>query len=176
MELRTAITLIKKGLTRTNEPQVWADLGAGTGLFTTALSTLLPDGSTIYAIDKDRKAINNVSIPSQKILLNKIAMDFLIHPLETELLDGMLMANSLHFVSDKLSFLQKVKRNLKPSAKIVFIEYDTEKSNAWVPYPITYQSLEDLARILGAVSVEKIGSTPSKYNEATIYSALFSFN
>jgi ubiquinone/menaquinone biosynthesis C-methylase UbiE len=168
--------LIKKCVTRTNEAQAWADLGAGTGLFTTALSTLLPDGSTIYAIDKDRRAINNVSIPSQKIVLKKIAMDFVYHPLETEHLDGTLMANSLHFVSNKLSFLQKVKQNLKPSAKIVLIEYDTEKSNVWVPYPITYQSLESLAHRLGAISVEKIGSTPSKYNEATIYSALLSFD
>jgi ubiquinone/menaquinone biosynthesis C-methylase UbiE len=168
--------LIKNGLTRTKETQVWADLGAGTGLFTTALSTLLPDGSTIYAIDKDRKAINDISVPSQKIILKKIAMDFVNHPLETEHLDGILMANSLHFVSNKLSFLQKVKRNLKPSAKIVFIEYDTEKANEWVPYPITYQSVVDLAHNLGAISVEKIASTPSKYNKATIFSALLSFS
>lgn len=175
MEINTAIALIKKGVTRSKEPQVWADLGAGNGLFTIALSTLLADGSTIYAIDKDQKAINNISIPPRKVLLKKIAMNFVNNPLETEYLDGILMANALHFVSDKLSFLQKIKRNLKPSGKIVLIEYDTEKPNAWVPYPITYPSLENLANNAGAVSIEKIGSTPSKYNEATIYSAFLSF-
>lgn len=175
MELSTAITLIKNGVPRSKEAQVWADLGAGSGLFTTALSTLLPDGSTIYAIDKDRKAMSHIDIPSLKVVVKKIAMDFVNDPLETEQLDGILLANALHFVSNKLSFLKKVKQSLKPSAKIVIIEYDREESNSWVPYPITYHSLESLAHDVGAVSIEKIGSTPSKYNEATIYSALLSF-
>jgi len=176
MELSTAITLIKKGVTRSKEAQVWADLGAGTGLFTMALSTLLPDGSTIYAVDKDRNAMGNIVIPSHKVILKKIAMDFVNDPLETEHLDGLLMANALHFVSDKLSFLKKVKKTLKPSAKILIIEYDREKSNPWVPYPISHRSLEQLAHDLENASIEKIGSTPSKYNEANIYSALLSFN
>ena len=176
MELSTAITLIKKGVTGTKQAQVWADLGAGTGLFTTALSTLLPDGSTIYAIDRDQKAIENIVIPSHKMILKRIAMNFVNDPLETEHLDGLLMANALHFVSDKLSFLKKVKQTLKPSAKFLIIEYDREKSNPWVPYPISYRSLEQLANNLGAASIEKIGSTPSQYNEANIYSALLAFS
>ncbi len=174
MELSTAITLIKKGVTESKEAQVWADLGAGTGLFTTALSTLLPDGSTIYAIDKDRNAISNIVIPSHKVILKKIAMDFVNDPLETEHLDGLLMANALHFVNDKLSFLKKVRQNLKSPAKILIIEYDSEKSNPWVPYPVSYRTLEHLAHDLKNGSIEKIGSTPSKY-EANIYSALLSF-
>ena len=35
----------------------WADLGAGTGNFTWALRDLLDPTGTIYAIDRDRKAI-----------------------------------------------------------------------------------------------------------------------
>ena len=176
MELSTAITLIKKGVTGSKEAQVWADLGAGTGLFTTALSTLLPDGSTIYAIDKDRNAIANIVISSHTVILKKIAMDFVGDQLETEHLDGLLMANALHFVSNKLSFLKKVKQTLKPSAKILIVEYDREKSNPWVPYPISYRSMEHLAHELEVASIEKIGSTPSKYHEANIYSALLTFN
>ena len=175
MELNTAVTLIKKGVGTSNASQVWADLGAGTGLFSIALSTLLPEGSTIYAIDKDRKAVEGIVIPSQGIELKKIAMDFLNDPLETELLDGILMANALHFVHDKLSFFKKVKQILKPSAKIVIVEYDREKSNTWVPYPISYLSLERLSHDLGVESIDKIGSTPSKYHGANIYSALLSF-
>ena len=175
MELSTAVTLIKEGVTRSREAQVWADLGAGTGLFTMALSTLLPDGSTIYAIDKDRNAMGNIVIPSHNVILKKIAIDFVNDPLETEHLDGLLMANALHYVSDKLSFLKKVKQTLKSSAKILIIEYDREKSNPWVPYPISYRTLEHLSHDLKNASIEKIGSTPSKY-EANIYSALLSFN
>lgn len=172
MELSTAISLIKKGVT-TSDPQVWADLGAGTGLFTKALSTLLPVGSTIYAIDRDRKAIERISTPSKSVLLKKIALDFVNDAFEIEPLDGILMANALHFVDEKLSFIKKVKQTLKSSGKIIIIEYDREKSNPWVPYPTSYQSLKILAHNSG-LSIEKIGSTPSKYQEAEIYSALLS--
>jgi ubiquinone/menaquinone biosynthesis C-methylase UbiE len=175
MELSTAITLIKKGVIDSKAGQVWADLGAGTGLFTKALSALLPNGSTIYAIDRDSKAISGIVISTGQVILKKIAMDFVHDQLKTEHLDGILMANALHFVREKSSFLKKVKQTLKASGKIIIIEYNREHSNAWVPYPISYQSLEHLAHDVGA-EVEKIGSTPSKYQEANIYSALLTFN
>jgi ubiquinone/menaquinone biosynthesis C-methylase UbiE len=175
MDISTAITLIKKGVTGSSLGQVWADLGAGTGLFTKALSTLLPEGSTIYAVDKDRTAVEGIVIPSNKVILKKTILNFLNDPLEIEHLDGILMANALHFVNNKFAFFKKITQCLNPSAKIVIIEYDREKSNAWVPYPISYRSLELLANDLQAGSIEKIGSTPSKYHEANIYSALLTF-
>src|SRR5690242_17364294 len=36
---------------------VWADLGAGTGTFTRALTELLGAGSTVYAVDDDGRAV-----------------------------------------------------------------------------------------------------------------------
>jgi precorrin-6B methylase 2 len=38
-------------------PQTWADLGCGAGAFTLALASLLPAGSTIHAMDRDRAAL-----------------------------------------------------------------------------------------------------------------------
>ena len=175
MELSTAIMLIRKGVTTSNNAQAWADLGAGTGLFTRALATLLPDGSSIYAIDRDAKALRGIAVPSRDVSIKKIALDFVIDALDIEGLDGILMANALHFVSDKPSFLKKMKQSLKPTAKIIIIEYDRENPNTWVPYPISYEGLGKLARNSGATSVQKIGSTPSKYHGANIYSALLSF-
>jgi len=176
MELSTAITLIKKGVPTSYAGQIWADLGAGTGLFTKALSTLVPDGSTIYAIDLDAKSLESIAIPTRDVSIKKIALNFVNDALNIEPLDGILMANALHFVSDKPSFLKKVKLSLKSKAKIIIIEYDREKPNTWVPYPISYHKLEQLAHNSGASSIEKIGSTPSKYHEANIYSALLSFS
>lgn len=176
MELSTALALIKKGISTSTESQVWADLGAGTGLFTRALSNLLPVGSTIYAIDRDSKAIAGITISSDKIILKKISTDFVNDPLELEPLDGILMANALHFVRDKELFLRKIQRTLKAAARIVIIEYDREASNRWVPYPINYRSLTNLATNVGFRSIQQIGSTPSKYGEANIYSALLAFD
>ena len=47
MQLTEAIKLIQhKGILQT-EPQTWADLGCGAGLFTQALASLLHENSTI---------------------------------------------------------------------------------------------------------------------------------
>jgi ubiquinone/menaquinone biosynthesis C-methylase UbiE len=172
LELSTAITLIKNGLPPSAIPQTWADLGAGSGLFTKALSTLLPDESTIYAIDQETKALNSIVLPSGKILLKKVTIDFANDPIVVEPLDGVLMANALHFVRDKFAFIGKIKKAVKPSAKIVIVEYDRDTANPWVPYPISYKSLQRLAGVSGLGSIAKIGSTPSKFHGADIYSAL----
>jgi ubiquinone/menaquinone biosynthesis C-methylase UbiE len=172
LEPSTAITLIKIGIPPSAIPQTWADLGAGSGLFTKALSTLLPGGSTIYAIDKETKALDNISLPSKQILLKKLAMDFVNDPIVTEPLDGLLMANSLHFVKDKAGFITKIRQVVKSPARIVIVEYDTDTRNSWVPYPISYQSLHHFASEAGLASILKIGSTPSKYHGANIFSGV----
>lgn len=172
LELSTAITLIKNGIPSSALPQIWADLGAGSGLFTKALSTLLPDGSTIYAIDQETKALDNIALTSREILLKKVTIDFVNDPIVAEQLDGVLMANALHFVKDKSAFMEKVQKAIKSSAKIVIVEYDRDTPNPWVPFPISYQSLQRFAVEAGLPSISKIGSTPSKYHGANIYSAV----
>ena len=172
MELTTAIALIKKGVQPSTLPQTWADLGAGAGLFTKALSTLLPAGSFIYAIDQETKALNSITLPAKEITLKKVRIDFVNDPIEVDPLDGLLMANALHFVSDKIAFMTRIRKILKPSARIVLVEYDRNTSNPWVPYPISFQSLHQLADEIGFISLTKVGSAPSKFDGANIYSAV----
>jgi ubiquinone/menaquinone biosynthesis C-methylase UbiE len=172
LELSTATTLIKKGVPPTTIPQTWADLGAGAGLFTKALSTLLPDGSTIYAIDQEKKALESITLPAKEILLIKKTGDFVNDAINVNPLDGVLMANALHFVNDKVAFMAKVRQIVKPSARIVIVEYDRDTSNPWVPFPISYQSLQRLADGLGLSSLTKVGSAPSKYDGTNIYAAV----
>ena len=110
MELSNAIKLIEAGVNKT-QPGTWADLGAGAGLFTRALATLLPKGSTIYAVDANKSALEKIKA-TDGIELIKINADF-EHLTEAKIstasdvrdnprdLNGILMANSLHFVKDK---------------------------------------------------------------------------
>jgi methylase of polypeptide subunit release factors len=82
----------------------WADLGCGDGIFTAALYGLLQPGSEIYAVDQDRRALEALhrnfaeSYPEAAPLT--IQADF-TRPLSLPPLDGLLMANSLHFVRHK---------------------------------------------------------------------------
>ena len=52
------VRLLRDGVPR--EPGTWADLGAGAGAFTLALAELLPAGSAIYAIDRDRGSLDDL--------------------------------------------------------------------------------------------------------------------
>jgi ubiquinone/menaquinone biosynthesis C-methylase UbiE len=170
MKLKTAINLIEKGVSASITTQVWADLGAGAGLFSNALAAILPPGSTIYAVDKDATSLNSLEAPDN-IVLKKIETDFSSTSFQTEKLDGLLMANSLHFVSDKSVVLLRLRNLLKATGRIILIEYDTSESNRWVPYPISYVTLQKLFKSSFS-SIEKIGETKSMYGRADIYSAL----
>ncbi len=172
MDLTVAIRLIEKGISKTQSSQIWADLGAGHGLFTSALSTCLPAGSFIYALDKDGAALRKINIESKEITLKTIQQDFTQEVIGVEQLDGILMANSLHFVKDKSSLLEQLRNNIAASGRLIMVEYDMVKSSPWVPYPVNYAALKKLATGVGFTHVTKLGEVPSVYNRAMIYSVL----
>jgi ubiquinone/menaquinone biosynthesis C-methylase UbiE len=169
MELQAATQLIEQGVLK-NRIQTWADLGAGKGLFTCALSQLLLAGSSITAIDKDQSALSKVSVDS-KVSLHTNVLDLASENLELRNLDGILMANSLHYIKDQKAFLNSLRLNLKPTGRLIIVEYNMDRSNAWVPYPISFNTLE----ALGFRDMKKIGEQSSSYNKEGIYSAVILF-
>ena len=171
MKSETALRLIEDGVARNNVKQIWADLGAGNGVFTHALSTLLHDGSILYAIDMNAARMESIKV-WQQIVLKKIQADFVGDVWKTEPLDGVLMANSLHFVKDKLSFLRKLKMKLVPDGKLLVIEYEMEKGNTWVPYPVSFKKLSEIVKEAGFSSLKKLKEVPSVYDSRMMYSAV----
>ncbi len=173
MELGRALDLIKPGVTPL-ENATWADLGCGDGLFTRALAQVLGDNGTIYAVDSRTGVLEKIpSIP--QIHLQKIIADFEVDELPFAGLDGILMANSLHFVKDKKTFIKKAKSWLKISGCFLIIEYNTDKPNHWVPYPISFASVLKLFSELEFI-VQKISERPSLYNRAGMYGAKMTVN
>jgi ubiquinone/menaquinone biosynthesis C-methylase UbiE len=172
MELSVAVQLIKEGVSTSDVPQTWADIGAGTGLFTRALSGLLSPGSNLIAIDRDHGALDSIQLSRKDIHLRKSVLDFVTMPLELPPMDGVLLANALHFSPNKIELLKSIGLTLKSSGRIILIEYDTDAANQWVPYPVSLKSLATLAAAAGFQSVKKISETSSVYGRAMIYSAL----
>ena len=169
MELDTAIHFISPGIVKNSGVQVWADFGSGKGLFVSALANILGQGSTVYAVDKDHRALDQIKIP-QQITLKKMPADFTSGEFQIEPLDGILMINSLHFVSDKNSLFGRIKSLLKPMGRIIVGEYNTDKPNPWVPYPISFPKLQEIAQP-HFTSVTKMEEIPSAYGRATMFSA-----
>ncbi len=171
MELTTAINLIQEGVERTSGSQRWADLGAGTGLFTRALASRLVAGSHIVAIDKNVHAPNAMAWNFSNVTLEITATDF--ESLDwAGNLDGILMSNSLHFVRDQLNFLTKVREKLAPKGRMIIVEYDLSGANTWVPFPLDFERLTRVATKAGFGVSTRLTETPSMFQHGSIYSAL----
>src|SRR5262245_22159193 len=89
-------------------PQLWLDLGSGTGLFSLALAANLPAGSRIVAIDKDENVLRKVPATAGDVVIQTVAADFVHDALDVKDVDGILIANSLHFVKDKEALLKRL--------------------------------------------------------------------
>ena len=173
MEIDVAINLIRPGVPG-HSSQTWADVGAGSGLFTKALSLLLPSQSTVIAVDKNATALKEIELPTQEVGLITNVLDFVHQPLTLPLMDDVLLANALHFSPDKTALLKTIRSRLKDSGRVILVEYDTDTPNAWVPYPVSLKSLYGVATDAGFKQAEKIGAAPSVYGRAMIYAALLS--
>jgi SAM-dependent methyltransferase len=152
----------------------WADLGSGSGAFTLALAEVLGDGATIYSVDRDEGALRRqaaaIGEGFPQIELVQLVADF-EHALELPPLDGMLMANSLHFVRDKVPVLERLLAHLRPGGRFVLVEYDADRGNQWVPHPLSYRAWERLAAEVGLRETRRLASVPSRFL-GSIYAAL----
>ncbi len=143
----------------------WADLGSGTGAFTAALADLLGPGSQIVAVDKDRGALEELERRLERrpdLSLEVRAGDF-TRPLGLHDLDGVLMANSLHFIRDKAPVVRSVRQMLRPGGTLLVVEYGSDCGNPWVPYPFSYPSWEAIASAAGFTRTRQVGTRPDRH-------------
>jgi ubiquinone/menaquinone biosynthesis C-methylase UbiE len=171
MRLSEAKLLIQNGEFSVKVKSTWADLGCGSGLFTKALGAMLYPGSTIYAVDRNLVKFSLVDTPDQ-ILIRTIKSDFASDEFQLNGLDGILMANAFHFVENKNAFLNRAKTWFRNKPFYLIVEYNTDKPNPWVPYPVSFQSLVKLFAALGYTRIEKLHEINSLYNSGKMYSAV----
>lgn len=144
---------------------VWADLGAGTGTFTRALGDLLGAGGTVYAVDRsDRKVhtLRELDLPGGADL--HVRRGDFNEPLDLPTLDGVLMANALHFSASQATTLKRVADLLGGGARMLLVEYDRKRGNRWVPHPVPPERFRELAREIGLSTPVEVGSRRSAYH------------
>ena len=149
----------------------WADLGAGTGTFSTALSALLGPAGSVVAVDRDAGALARVRSAPGGAAVSTLVADF-AGPLALPSQDGLLLANSLHFAADQRGVLAGVLPLLTPGGKLLVLEYDESRASGWVPYPLPFTALVRLATALGLTAPRCIAQQPSRFRAAPIYAAL----
>lgn len=174
MQHQDHVALIAPGIPRTGG--TWADLGAGRGAFTLALAECLTPAGIIYAVDIDGRALS-VQAEALKqrypqVQAHHITADF-TQPMPLPTLDGMVMANALHFIPDaqKAAVLQHIRSYLKPAGRLILIEYNVDQGNRWVPHPISFKTWQRLAPEAGFSSPQRLGTRSSSFLRG-FYSAL----
>ena len=158
-----------------NQGGVYADFGAGGGAFTLALRELIGLDAIIYAVDKDRSSLNQLESAhsarfnsTRNLIL--LPNDF-SRPLDLPPLDGIVMANSLHFFKDKEKILRHVRGFLKPNGALLTIEYNVDSGNLWVPFPLTFETYRTLAPRTGFSEPHLLAKAPSRFLKE-FYSAI----
>jgi len=174
MDVQTAASLIQSAVVP--GAATWADLGAGTGTFTLALASLLGENGRIIALDRDasalaelRRAVRDSGL-EKRVVLQRAD---LLQPLNLPPLDGVLLANALHFVHtrDQRSILSHIVALLRPFGRLLVVDYDGRAANQWVPFPISSGRLAEILTELGVAAPTVVGSIPSRYG-GNIYAAL----
>jgi SAM-dependent methyltransferase len=172
MNHKDHVDLLRRGVPKS--VGLWADLGCGTGAFTLALAELLEPPSIIYAVDEDRRSLSELQRRAgarfSDLDIRTQEADF-TKPLDLPPLDGIVMANSLHFHAEKQSIVRALRDVLKPSGCLILVEYNVDRGNAWVPHPISFDKWRDLALRSGFASTERISERPSSFLRE-IYSAV----
>ena len=154
----------------------WLELGAGSGAFTLALLDVIGDAAQVDAIDRDTGALRKLEqaaagrFPATTV--STTVADFTQPlPVEPASFDGVLMANSLHFVRDKAPVLSAAIDTLRPDGRFLIVEYGSDRGNPWVPWPIGYPSWAKLANEVGLRDTRRIGEVPSRFL-GSIYAAV----
>jgi len=172
MDIHQAIDMLGgAGPGASSAPSRWADLGCGSGLFTFALADFLAAESTVYAIDVKNTLSSTTT--ANKVRIIPMVLDFATKAIPEYDLDGILMANSIHYVQDKRGLLRKLSGNLRAGASFIIVEYDTDiPTPVWVPYPLSFGSLKTLFADLTHSSIEKLSERPSIFGNRMMYAAI----
>lgn len=149
----------------------WADLGAGGGVFTRALSALLGTTGTVVAVDRDVQAVRRLAelVGTGRI---KVSRNDFTRPLDLAELDGLLLANSLHFVARQERVLRQLVAYLRPQGRLLVVEYDTRQRAPWGPFPVPLERLRELAGTTGLSKPQEVGRQPSRFGGRELYAAV----
>lgn len=164
MEHQDHVRLLRDGIP--GPGGVWADFGSGRGAFTLALADLLGPTAVIYSVDRDQRALRDqeaamrAQFPATTV--HHLAADYR-EPLSLPPLDGVVLANTLHFHRIKAPVLARLCGYLRSGGALLLVEYNSDRGNPWVPFPLSYSTWERLASDVGLAGTRLLATRRSRF-------------
>lgn len=166
MDHHDHVNLLRNGITQPGG--VWADFGSGSGAFTLALRELVGPDAEIYSIDQDGGRLRDQERAFKQMFpgsnVHYLRADF-SKALTLPPLDGIVMANALHYFKDKEKLLRHVAMFLKPGGAFILVEYNVDTGNMWVPHPLSWNTYQKLAPRAGFDTPRLLGTHSSRFLE-----------
>jgi ubiquinone/menaquinone biosynthesis C-methylase UbiE len=170
MNLDEAVELLEHAVGSAQAAE-WADFGAGEGTFTLALARLLGPGAHVVAVDRDRESLRQLEqravAEGSRDCISTLHADFTRMPdlpgVAVGALDGLLFANSLHYVKNAGDILIELVKWLRPGGRVVFVEYTCRPPDRWVPYPIDAKRLPALCMAASLSTPVVTATRPSEF-------------
>lgn len=138
-ELQPKNTLIKAGL---KKAEVFCDIGAGTGIFTTEAAKIT-DAIT-YAVDISKDMLKIIEDKAKRQGLKNIQLinpKGFNYPIESNQCDFIMLCTVLHEINNKTALLNEIYRILKTSGRLIVIEF-YKKQTPMGPPPKNRISIE----------------------------------
>ena len=167
MKIEEAVSFISTAIDSSKSR--WADIGAGTGVFTVALDQLLVSGSHIYAMDKNPHSLYSLNLNNCQLHIEE--QDF-NRTFDYPEMDGIIMANTLHYAEYPKQVMENILKILKPGGSFILIEYETNRPlKPWIPYPVPFEYFLEIAKELPLSVPQILQKRPSTYGHDHIYLA-----
>lgn len=149
---------LKKGM-------AFADIGCGPGFFVFPASEIVGKEGKIYALDTQQEMLNELKKrrPAENVIVLK--SDETNLPVEGKAVDMALMVFVLHEVHHPVDFLKEVKRTLKPSGKLIVIDWEKKVEENGPPFEerVPKEKAGEIFAQAGFKNIETNSLNPSHY-------------
>lgn len=112
-----------------NPGSVIADIGAGSGLFSFPLARATGSAGIVYAVDIEPGLLKHIGVRAQELHLPNVQTvlgQFADPALPATNVDLAFINDVLHHIEDRSAYLKHLARYLKPSGRIVVIDFYPE--------------------------------------------------